>query len=159
MPEVGGTFIQAESELAAISLVAVLNGGLIQIIMATRVLYGLASHGLAWRPLARIHPITRTPLLGTAAVTIAVLMFALFFSLGGLASFTSFVALVVFAMVNASLWRLKRAEQPQPPFTVPVLRIGAPSLGEPLSAMVRLTGRRNRPINAVLQPCKRLLTI
>jgi len=105
--------------IAAISLVAVLNGGLIQIIMASRVLYGLASQRLAWAPLARVHPATRTPLLSTAAVTMVVLMFALFFSLGGLASFTSFVALAVFAMVNASLWRLKRQTDSQPAFTVP----------------------------------------
>ena len=44
---------------------------------------------------------------------------ALSFSLERLARFTSFVALIVFLMVNASLWRLKRDDEVRPVFRVP----------------------------------------
>ena len=45
--------------ITAISLVAVVNGALIQIIMASRVCYGMGRKG--WMPmwLARVNPVTR----------------------------------------------------------------------------------------------------
>jgi len=95
------------SIIAAISLLAIVNGALIQIIMASRVLYGLADQGLAWRPLSRINARTRTPLLATGLVAIVVVGLALSFSLGGLARFTSGLALVIFCTVNAALLRLQ----------------------------------------------------
>ena len=43
-----------------------------QMIMASRVLYGLADQGSLPAALARVSPRTRTPLLATAAVTLLV---------------------------------------------------------------------------------------
>ena len=105
--------------MGLIGMLAVFNGALVQLIMASRVLYGLGSQGLAWSAFARVHPKTRTPLISTVLVTAAILSFALGFSLERLARFTSFVVLIVFAAVNASLWRLKRDEQERPVFSVP----------------------------------------
>jgi len=105
--------------MGLIGMLAVFNGGLVQLIMASRVLYGLGSQGLAWPVLARIHPKTRTPLVATALMTAVILAFSLAFSLERLARFTSFVALIVFVMVNASLWRLKKIESGRPVFCVP----------------------------------------
>ncbi len=110
--------------IALVSLFAVLNGALVQVIMASRVLYGLASQRLAWRALAYVHPRTRTPLVGTLLVALALLALALSFPLGGLARATSFVALGIFTLVNASLWRLKRRAPPaafEVPAAVPVV--------------------------------------
>jgi amino acid transporter len=95
-------------------------------IMASRVLYGLAQQKLAWGALGYVHPRTRTPLVGTALVSAMLLMLALFFSLGGLARATSFIALVIFALVNAALWRLKRRGAPVATFQVP---LGVPAAG------------------------------
>ena len=94
--------------MSAIAIVAVLNGALIQLIMASRVLYGLARQG--WLPavLARIYPATRTPMVTTALVTALVAGLAVTVPLLRLAEVTSFIALSVFALVNLSLWRLKR---------------------------------------------------
>jgi len=105
--------------IAAISMVAVINGALIQIIMVSRVCYGMGSRGWAPAWLARVHTVTRTPLPATALVTTLVMLMALGFPLEGLARATSFFILLVFVMVNLSLWRIKhRANDGYRGFTV-----------------------------------------
>ncbi len=91
-----------------VSLLAVINGALIQIIMASRIGYGMSRQG--WLPgwLGKVHPLRRTPLAATGTVTLVVIMLAVFFPLVGLASATSFLILVVFTLVNLALWRVKR---------------------------------------------------
>ena len=106
--------------IAAISLLAVMNGALVQIIMASRILYGLAGEGLAWRAFARVHPARRTPILGTLAITVSIILLALLFALGELARLTSLLTLAVFALTNAALWRLKRRSAETPAFSVPL---------------------------------------
>ncbi len=100
--------------IGLISLAAVINGALIQIIMASRVLYGMASQG--WLPgaFASVHPITRTPLVATALIGVVILVMALWLPLVTLAEITSLITLTVFSLVNLALWRVKRRE-PQPP--------------------------------------------
>jgi len=93
--------------ISAIALVAITNGALIQIIMASRVVYGLASRGQLPMRLARVHPTTRTPLLATTVVTALVLTTAVSGRLGGLANAASLIMLVIFTLVNLALWRLK----------------------------------------------------
>jgi amino acid transporter len=105
--------------IALVSLLAVTNGALIQIIMASRVLYGMADQRLIWAGFARVNSHTRTPLVATTTVAVAILILALFFSLGELARFTSALALLIFAMVNIALLRLKRREDHKPRFEVP----------------------------------------
>jgi basic amino acid/polyamine antiporter, APA family len=94
--------------ITLISLFAVINGALIQMIMASRMLYGMSRAG--WLPamFARLNARTRTPLAATAAVTAAVLVFALILLLVTLAQMTSFIVLIVFVLVNLSLIRIKR---------------------------------------------------
>jgi len=106
--------------ISLVAIVAILNGALIQVVMAARVLYGLANQGWAPAVLARVHPATRTPLVATALVAVLVLALALWLPLVRLAEITSFLTLFVFAMVNLSLWRVKR-RGPAPPdaFSVP----------------------------------------
>ncbi|HFD78787.1 MAG TPA: amino acid permease [Gammaproteobacteria bacterium] len=93
--------------IAAISLIAVVNGALIQIIMAARVCYGMGRRG--WLPgwLARVNRVTHTPLAATVLVTLLVLLMALWLPIETLARSTSFFVLVIFTLVNLSLWRLK----------------------------------------------------
>lgn len=97
--------------ISAISLVAIVNGALIQIIMATRVLYGMSRQGLGLSIFQNIHPKTRTPVWSTAIVTIIVLVMALWFPIVTLAAATSFVTLIVFAMMHLSLIRIKTIEK------------------------------------------------
>jgi len=93
--------------ISAISLIAVVNGALIQIIMASRVMYGMGNTGLAPRSLAKIHPRTQTPLFATGLTVLAVLILALWLPLVTLAQITSFITLSIFAGVNLALIKLK----------------------------------------------------
>ena len=96
--------------ISLISLFAVVNGALIQIIMASRIAYGMSRQGWLPERLGRVHPGTRTPLLSTAVVTTAVLILAIWLPLVSLAQATSFLLLIVFCLVHLSLWRIKRSE-------------------------------------------------
>lgn len=104
--------------IALISLLAVSNGALIQLIMASRVLYGMSRQGLIWKPFGRVNTWTRTPIIATGVVTTTIVLLAQFFSLGELARFTSTLALLVFAIVNVSLLRLKSRSASNPQFQV-----------------------------------------
>ena len=53
--------------------------------MASRVLYGLGKQGSVPAIFARVHRLTRTPLIATGTITAAVLALALAFPLEGLA--------------------------------------------------------------------------
>jgi APA family basic amino acid/polyamine antiporter len=118
--------------IALVGILAVVNGALIQIIMASRVLYGLGAGEQLPAWLARVHRKTGTPHLATAAAGGLVLVLALGFPLAQLAEGTSVVTLVVFASVNLALWRIKgRSGSPQPVFSVPrwVPAVGAFTTG------------------------------
>ncbi|MDD9937493.1 MAG: APC family permease [Myxococcales bacterium] len=94
--------------LTLVGMLAGLNGALVQVVMASRVAYGLARKGQAPALLARVHPITRTPLPATALASVLVMALALFFPLATLAKITSAVLLSIYALVNLSLFQLKR---------------------------------------------------
>lgn len=106
--------------ISLISLLAVVNGTLIQIIMGSRLLYGMSREG--WLPAAfgQVHARTRTPLLATAVVTAAVLILALWLPLVTLAKATSYIILVLFALIQFALWRIKRRAPGGYPLWVPV---------------------------------------
>ena len=125
----GGPFPAA---LAAIGVMAMCNGALIQIIKSSRILYGLADQGALPRVLGRIHPRTRTPHWSTAIGGGVVLVLALGFPLAPLARATSIITLVIFALVNAALFRLQTRE-PLPEGVRGVPR-AVPALGFAISA-------------------------
>ena len=106
--------------IGVIALFAMVNGALIQIIMAARVLYGLATQGLLPAALGRASRTTRTPLTATALITAVILVLAVALPIVPLAQATSALTLAIFAAVNLALWRVKRRD-PQPPgiFAVP----------------------------------------
>ena len=111
---------RAPAELGIIAMLAIVNGALIQIVMASRVLYGLSRRGQLPRALGRVHARTKTPLLATALVTAAVLALALAGRLAGLATTTSLLMLTIFGAANLALWRLKgREPAPEGVLTVP----------------------------------------
>jgi amino acid transporter len=96
--------------ISFISIFAVVNGALIQIIMAARVLYGMSREGWLHSAFGKVHPRRQTPLLATAVTTAIVLCLALWLPLVTLAKVTSFIILVVFALINLALVRIKRRE-------------------------------------------------
>ncbi len=124
--------------ITLIAVVATLNGIILQIIMATRVLYGLGEKGSLPKIFARVSPKTRTPLFSTFLVTAVILALALFFPIGKLAATTTQLILVVFTFVNLSLVLLKLRREPFPAgiYTVP---IWVPVLGG-LTCLILLVG-------------------
>lgn len=108
--------------ISLIAIVATLNGVIIQIIMAARVIYGLSEKGDLPKFLGRVHKTTRTPLIATFFVTIGVLVLAIGFDLTILAETSSRVTLAIFALVNLALvWLKLRGRAPaHKHFSVPI---------------------------------------
>ncbi len=96
--------------ISSIGLVAVINGALVQIIMAARIFYGMSMNGWLPRALGVVHPRTRTPVRATIVVCGIVTTLALWIPLVHLASATSVLVLAVFGLVNLALVALKRRQ-------------------------------------------------
>lgn len=115
-----------EKGIAVLSLMSVVNGALVQVIMASRVLYGMARHDMAPERFSHVNARTRTPVLATGVTVVVVLAFALWLPVGTLAQITSLIILLVFAVMHLVLLRLKISE-PNPdgvsvvPFSLPVI--------------------------------------
>ena len=110
-----------------------INGALVQLIMAARTLYGMASKGLTPLWLALINPTTRTPVNATLLGAGICLVLALGFPLLALTKLTSAIIFVVFILANVSLIVIKQVEQEPTPRvpTVPgwIPYVGAVSSG------------------------------
>lgn len=100
--------------ISVIGLFAVVNGALIQIIMASRIIYGLSRQGWIPNILGQVHPKTHTPVFATLIVSVLVLVMALWLPIETLAKATSFLLFLVFSMVNLALWQIKHRETEHP---------------------------------------------
>jgi amino acid transporter len=103
--------------MTAIAIVATLNGIIVHMIMIARVIYGLADQGSLPKFLSRLTPVTRTPLVATAIGVGGILMLALTVPLAGLADLTAGLTLLIFAIVNLALIRIKSRNEAPPPGT------------------------------------------
>jgi len=103
--------------VSVIASIAMVNGILVQIVMASRVIYGMTREGLAPRFIGVLHHRRRTPIRAILLVTIAILVLALAIPLVSLAHLTSLVILSVFTLVNIALYRIGNA-----PGALPQLR-------------------------------------
>lgn len=113
-----------------VALFAILNTGLLNYIMGSRMLYGMAEQGLVPRALNRVHASRRTPHVAILTLMVIVIGLSLSGTLAELASATSVLLLCVFVIVNAALIVLKhRPHEPrgrfEVPDVVPVLGIAA----------------------------------
>lgn len=97
--------------IGVISILAGLNGALVQLVMASRVLYGMANKHLAPGFFASVNSYTRTPLKATLVAGGLILLLTMTFKLKGLAEATSFIILAVFTLVNLSLAVIRWREQ------------------------------------------------
>ena len=120
--------------ISFIGMFAIINGALIQIIMASRVLYGLSSRGQLPAFFSRVNTRTQTPVLATVIASLLVLLLALLGRLASLAQATSIIMLLVFAFISLSLWRIKR-QQPSPEDIV-IVPAWVPLLGCLVSLLV-----------------------
>jgi len=106
--------------IAAVSLLAIANGVVVQFLMGPRVMYGLSRQQGRLKLLGRVSGQRQTPVPATWLFAVFVLVFALALPLGRLAQITSAIILLVFVLVNLSLIRLKRRD-PFDGFQVPRL--------------------------------------
>ncbi|BFM13954.1 amino acid permease [Maricurvus nonylphenolicus] len=97
--------------IGLISLFAVVNGALVQLIMASRLLYGMASQGLFPSFLAHVNAKTQTPIIATTIIALLIWVFATLLPITLLAKTTSFIMLSVFAVVNLALIMVKRQQR------------------------------------------------
>lgn len=93
--------------IAAMGMFAMVIGVLVQITMASRVLFGLARRGWAPQVFFNIWPRTRTPVRATLLAAAVVAILALAAPLSVLAKATSLITLAVFALINIALIAIK----------------------------------------------------
>lgn len=94
--------------ITLISLIAIINGALAQVIMASRVIYGMAKQNNAPKVFEIINHRTKTPVYATLMVALIILILALGFDIEWLAKLTTVIILCVFTLVNLSLIAIKR---------------------------------------------------
>ncbi|WP_214106713.1 APC family permease [Acrocarpospora catenulata] len=125
---------------ALIALLAVGNSALINMLMASRLVYGMAREKIIPPLFGAVHPTRATPwvailcTVGVAAVLVAT------GDVGGLADTTVLLLLCVFTLVNVSVLVLRRDAVPHPHFRAPTW---APVLGAVACLVLALpvTGR------------------
>jgi amino acid transporter len=104
-----------------VTLFAVTNTALINYIMGSRLLYGMARQGMLPAALGRVHARRRTPHVAVLVLLAAVIALALSGGVAQLASATALLLLGSSAVVNGALIVLKRrAGEPAGGFEVPL---------------------------------------
>lgn len=112
-----------------IALIAVANGALLTMIMASRLTYGMAEQGLLPGVLARVLPRRKTPWVAIVATTVVAMLLTLVGDLATLAETVVLLLLFVFLSANVSVLVLRRDPVDHPHFRVwtfiPVLGIAS----------------------------------
>jgi basic amino acid/polyamine antiporter, APA family len=93
---------------SAIALMAVANTALINMIMASRLLYGMAEQGVMPRVLGWTHRTRQTPWVAIVFTTLLALVLVITGDVGELANTTVLLLLVSFTLVNISVLVLRR---------------------------------------------------
>ena len=104
---------------SAIALLAVANGALINMIMASRLLYGMARQRILPPVFARVLPERRTPIVAIVFTTLLAVVLIAIGELETLADTTVLLLLLVFAVVNVSVLVLRRDTVPHRHFHAP----------------------------------------
>ncbi|MFY1691219.1 APC family permease [Plantactinospora sp. WMMB782] len=93
---------------AFVTMFAVANSALINMMMASRLLYGMANEGVLPRILGRVHRTRRTPWAGIVFTTLVAFGLIWFADLAALGGTTSLLLLSVFTIVNVAVLVLRR---------------------------------------------------
>ena len=104
---------------AFIALIAVANGALLTMIMASRLAYGMAQQGLLPSALAKVLPGRRTPWFAILTTTVVAMILTLTGSLAVLAQTVVLLLLFVFISTNLAVLVLRRDRVAEPHFRVP----------------------------------------
>lgn len=113
--------------VGGISLIAILNGALVQVIMGARLLYGMAKQNIAPKIFGHIAEKTLTPVYATLTIGFVIALLAAAFPLTTLAKITSFIIISVFSLVNFALLNILYSEQAA--VKVNVAKLALPAVG------------------------------
>lgn len=130
---------------AGIGLLAVINSALINMLMASRLLYGMANERILPTPFGAVHPSRRTPwvsILFTTAIAIVLVSTVGEDGVRKLGGTTALLLLWVFTIVNVACLVLRRKEVKRARFRAPT---AAPVLGAILCAFLALPVLSGRP--------------
>jgi APA family basic amino acid/polyamine antiporter len=106
---------------SAIALIAVANGALLTMIMASRLTFGMAEQGLLPAVLGRVLPGRRTPWVAIVATTVLAAVLTLTGDLASLAETVVLLLLFVFLSTNIAVLVLRRDGVPQRHFRAPAI--------------------------------------
>ena len=112
----------ASEIITIIGMAATVNGVVVQIVMGSRMLYGMAKQKWINRRFASVHSTYQTPAFATFVVVGLMIIGVIALPLVSLASVTSMLVLAIFATVNAALIVIKKQHPKNPGYiSVPIL--------------------------------------
>ena len=119
---------RAATIFAVAAFLAVANGVVVQIAMLARLFYGMARHRQLPGLFTRLNSLTRTPINASLAAGAIVLSAAITLPFERLLVIANALTLVVFVLVNLSLWRIHRRTSDTTTFADPAWAPPAPWL-------------------------------
>ncbi|MEU1019340.1 MULTISPECIES: APC family permease [unclassified Streptomyces] len=132
---------------ALIALFAVTNSALINIMMASRLCYGMANERILPRAMGRVLSKRRTPVVGIVFVSLLAIGLVSTGEIEGLGDTTAFLLLCVFAVVNVSVLVLRRDRVDHHHFRTPT---ALPVLGA-LTALILASPLADRPAEVYIR--------
>lgn len=118
-----------------IALVAVSNSALINLIMGSRLVYGMANRGIVPRLLGKVHHGRRTPVMAILFVALIGVVLVSTADVEALGATTAALLLGVFTLVNVTVLVLRRDRVEHPHFVAPtVMPVLGPSSARPAHA-------------------------
>ncbi|MEW2526027.1 APC family permease [Streptomyces sp. NPDC047071] len=132
---------------ALIALFAVTNSALINIMMASRLCYGMANERILPRSMGRVLAGRRTPVVGIAFVSLLAIGLVSTGEIEGLGDTTAFLLLCVFAVVNVAVLVLRRDPVDHDHFRTPT---ALPVLGA-ITALVLASPLADRPADVYVR--------
>jgi APA family basic amino acid/polyamine antiporter len=131
-----GPLAMSTEVFALIALFAVTNGALINMIMASRLLYGMSVQGIVPAAFSKVLPGRRTPWVAIAFTTLLAMILVSTGDLSTLADMTVLLLLIVFALVNVSVLVLRRDHVGHEHYRAPTV---LPFIGAVISVAVMFT--------------------
>ncbi|MGW6058533.1 APC family permease [Streptomyces sp. NPDC055189] len=132
---------------ALIALFAVTNSALINIMMASRLCYGMANERILPRAMGRVLSRRKTPWVGIVFVSLLAIGLVSTGEIEGLGDTTAFLLLCVFAVVNVAVLVLRRDRVEHKHFRAPTV---LPVLGA-LTALVLASPLADRPAEVYIR--------
>ncbi|MCR3747687.1 APC family permease [Lentzea californiensis] len=127
---------------ALIGLLAVINSALINMLMASRLLYGMANEKIIPKFFGVVHPFRRTPWISIVFTTGVAVILVSTADIGKLGGTTSLLLLIVFTIVNVACLVLRKEPSEHKHFRAPTW---APVLGAITCAYLAIPWTSGRP--------------